>query len=391
MKTLYSKSRTHLFIQKFLAFFVAGLLIQPGVFGQTAGNWTFNNTLTGAAGSHFSAPNFSWGSSIPATAYNSGTEWYGEGGWPTGALDPNAYYQFTVTASAGYYVVLNTVTLVIRRSSTGSPSGSGPTTWSLRSSLDGYTADITTNSAMTYSYATYSVALPAAFQAISSTVTFRLYGYNTVINSGGNNRFVIDNISIQGQANAGILATQSIDLRAKAGGSGSGNGVANVDLQWQQAGFEDGTKLVVERSINGTDFTAIHEEMATGAAIYTYRDGSVPAAVNLFYRVQAEQPDGVSYRSSIVAVSGQAVAAQRMLIRGVVAQGASIRTLLHIEAAGNYLLSVYSSDGRAIYRQTVGEQGGDIVRNLSFGGFPHGVYVMTLSRDGVNNSRQFIF
>ena len=362
-----------------------------GASAQTAGNWNFNNTLNATPGAHLSAPAFSFGSAIPLSSFNSGTEWYGEGGWPAGALNANAYYEFTVTSNPAYYLVLNSVTLVIRRSSTGTPSGSGPTTWSLRSSLDGYTTDITANSTMTISYTTYTVALPAAFQTIPSTVTFRLYGYNTVINSGGNNRFVIDNISVQGQANAGILAAQSIDLKAKAGGSGAGDAIANVDLQWQTAGFEDGTELVVERSVNGTDFAVIHQQMATAATAYEYRDASVPAAVNLFYRVRAQQPAGISFLSSIVAVSGQGLSAKGTTIRGIVAQGASVRTLLHIEEAGNYQLSVFSSDGRAVYRQLVSEQTGDAVSEISFGGYPHGIYVMTLSKGGINKSRQFLY
>ena len=387
MKTFY----------KALVLFVAGWLIISGVSAQTAGNWNFNNVLTGTPGSHISTPNFSFGSAIPLSSFNGGTEWYGEGGWPAGALNTNAYYEFTVTGNSGYYLALNSVTLIIRRSSTGTPSGSGPTTWSLRSSLDGFATDITINSTMTFNYTTYNVPLPAAFQTIPSTVTFRLYGYNTVINSGGNNRFVIDNISVQGQATAGILAARSIDLTAKADGSGSNNGtgsnsgVAGVDLQWQTAGFDDGTELVVERSVNGTDFSAIHQQMATTAAAYEYRDVSAPAAVNLFYRVRAQQPDGISFLSSIVAVSGQGLSAKLTTIRGIVAQGASVRTLLHIEEAGNYQLSVFSSDGRAVYRQQVSEQTGDAVNEISFGGYPHGIYVMTLSKGGVNNSRQFLY
>ncbi|HEY4062052.1 MAG TPA: T9SS type A sorting domain-containing protein [Puia sp.] len=401
MKTIYTVTHKTSFTHKALALFIAGLLILPGAWAQTAGNWNFNNTLAGTAGSHISTPNFSFGSDIPATSYNSGTEWYGEGGWPTGALDPNAYYQFTVTGNAGYYLVLNSVTLVIRRSSTGSPSGSGPTTWSLRSSLDGYTTDITTNSTMTYNYTTYPVALPAAFQSIPSTVTFRLYGYNMVLNSGGNNRFVIDNISVQGQAVSGTLAAQSIDLTAKATGavSNNGNGTtsANVDLQWQTAGLPDGTDMVVERSVDGTDFTSIHEATIPAATTtttpmaYEYRDASVPAVNTVFYRVRAQQPDGNVFFSSIAAVSVQGVASKGLVIRGIVAQGSSVRTLLHVEEAGTYQLSVYSSDGRAIYRQTLNEQTGDLASDLSFSGHPHGVYVLTLSKGGVNSTREFIF
>jgi hypothetical protein len=64
---------------------------------------------------------------------------------------------------------------------------------------------------------------------------------------------------------------------------------------------------------------------------------------------------------------------------------------LHVEEAGTYQLSVYSSDGRAIYRQTLNEQTGDLASDLSFSGHPHGVYVLTLSKGGVNSTREFMY
>jgi hypothetical protein len=139
--------------------------------------------------------------------------------------------------------------MIIRRSNTGSPAGAGPNSWSLHSSLDGYTTNLSTNG-MTFNYATFTVTLPAAFQTLSSAVTFRLYGFNTTINTGGNSRFVYDNISIQGQAISGVLAAQSLELTAKA------SATANVDsLQYQGQGFEAGTEYSIERSVDGTNLS----------------------------------------------------------------------------------------------------------------------------------------
>jgi len=379
MKSLYSQSFKRFLSPKFPALALAFLLALPGSRAQTAATWDFTNTLTGAPGAHVSAANISVGSAIPTTAFNSGTEWYGQDGWTTASTpDMNAYVQFTVTAGAGYYLVLNNVSLTLRRSNTGS-SGGGPTKWSLRSSLDNYTTDITTSS-LTMSYVAYPVTLPAAYQAIPSTVTFRLYGYNAVVSSSAFSRFVIDKITVQGQANAGILAAHAIDLTARTTAGG-------VDLQWSTEGFAAGTRFAVERSTDGANFTTIDERTGTTA----YLDGSAPAVSRLFYRIIATEPDGAVSHSPITAVSLGVPTGNGTAIRGVAAQGNSVKAFLHLGEAGAYQMTVWSQDGKALYRQSLNGAGGDLTADIALGSYPHGMYVLTLSKGGVNNSRQFVF
>ena len=371
----------NLYVMKTILTLVA-FTFAAGVNAQTAASWGFNNTLAGSHGSDISASAASLGSSIVSNAFNGSTEFYGQDGWPTGAIDGNAYVQFTVSPSSGYTLVLNNVAMTIRRSNTGSPSGAGPNNWTLRSSLDGYTTDLATNS-MTYNYATFTVNLPAAFQNLTGAVSFRLYGYNTTINSGGNSRFVYDNISIQGQSFSGLLAEQSISLSAKPTPGA-------VHLQWQSLGISAGAGFTVERSVDGTNFSAIDRQQATDASNYQYSDISLPASGKVFYRVLGEQSSGVSVISSTSVVNiGQLATATG--IRSVAASAGAIRTFLHLAEGGTYQLSVWSSDGRPVYRQAISVQAGDQVTDLAAGGYPHGVYVLSLSKDGVASSKQFIY
>jgi hypothetical protein len=403
MKTLYPTQSKKSFTYQALALVITLWLIQPGARAQTAASWSFTNTLAATPGAHLSAPNITLGTSVVSNAFNAGTEFFGQDGWPSGALDANAYLQFTVNANAGYFAVLNTIALTIRHSSLGTAAGSGPASWSLRSSLDGYSSDISGGNSLTNSYQTFTIPLPAAFQSIASTVTFRIYGYNQTTTAGGLNRFVFDNISVAGQAVSGVLAAQSIDLTAKAltttsNGISAANGTAvatgaTVDLQWQTIGFPAGTNFILERSANGTDFTAIDQQMiaASDVSVYRYEDVSLPAGSTLFYRIQANEPGGNTVRSSIVAVSIQEALVKGAAIRGVVTQGTSIKTLLHIQDAGSYQVSVWSRDGKALHRQMVSGQTGDVALDISFGANPHGIYILTLTKEGVNSSRQFMF
>ena len=381
MKTIYPSPLKAL---KALTLALTALLLTAGAEAQTAANWNFNTTLSGTAGSNITAGSVSLGSSIVSNAFNGSTEFYGQDGWPTGAINPNAYFQFSVSPGTGYYLVLNTVTMVIRRSNTGSPAGAGPNNWTLRSSLDGYTSDLGSSS-QTDSYVTYTVPLPAAFQTLSSAITFRLYGYNTTINSGGNSRFVADNISIQGQAISGVLAAQSLELFAKANAGA-------VSLQYQAQGFEAGTTYNIERSVDGTNFTTISSLISnTPELSFQYSDGSLPAVARLYYRVTARQPDGTTLQSATSVVNPVQTKTTVTTIRSVVAAGGSVKTQLSIGEAGSYQLSIFSQDGKALYHQVINAPAGDQTAQVSAGNYPHGVYVLTLSKNGVNTSRQFLY
>jgi hypothetical protein len=370
------------------ALLIVCLLPVSGVWAQTIVGWTFNNAnvITYGSGAHLTATNITIGPDIDTIEYNGAVEFFGQSGWPTTTtIDPNAYFQFTVTASTGYYLQLNTVTLTIRRSTTGT-SGAGPQSWSLRSSLDGYSTDLLTGT-LTTSYQTIPVTLPAAFQSIASTVTFRLYGYNAQVSTGGSSRVVTDAINIQGQTPVTVLALQSLNLSATT----SANSNA-VNLQWQAEGFADGTEYRIERSTDGANFAVVGQQTAETANItaFQYEDASVPAATQLYYRIQAEQPDGNTVYSQ-TAVVGVASGAGATAIRSVAPEGGDLITMLHLAVSGDYQLNIWSTDGKMLYRQVLQEQAGDPAEDISFGTHAHGIYILTLSGAGIRTSREFIY
>jgi hypothetical protein len=129
--------------------------------GQVAGNYTTGQVVNANA----SATGISKGAGITGNAAN---DRYNATGWTTGALDTTDYFEFTITPNATYR--LNFTNFVY----TGAVS-SGGGSYSFRSSLDGYTADIGTP---TGTGATISLTA-GAYQNITSAITFRLYRYNT--------------------------------------------------------------------------------------------------------------------------------------------------------------------------------------------------------------------
>jgi hypothetical protein len=354
---------------------IAVLAMTVDVKAQTAATWTFPGSVTPTTtGANITASNTTIGSDIGSVGF-SGTDFYGQDGWPSGAIDLNAYLQVTVAPNTGYYLVLNTISMNLRRSTTGTAAGSGPQSWSLRSSLDGYTTDLLTGT-LTLSYQTFSLSLPAAFQALTSSVTFRIYGFNQVTSTGGSNRFVSNNITVKGQAISGTLAKQSITLEAQALSNG-------IKLDWEALGFSDGTEFFLERGTDGANFNTI--EQLTDPSV---EDNSV-TATRVFYRVRAQSPDGSIFYSTIAVVT--VTAGAEALIRIVLSQGSSVKGLLHLQDAAVYQLSIRAMDGKALYHQELSGQSGDVTIDLAFGTRPHGVYVLTLAGNGIISSREFLY
>lgn len=347
---------------------------------QTAATWSFSGSSVdpSATATGITASKVTMGSDVTGGGQFSGSDFFGQDGWPaTAIIDPNAYMQFTIGPGSGYYLVLNTVVMNLRHSTLGTSAGSGPTSWLLSSSLDGYSSVLASGS-LTTGYQTFTVTLPAAFHTLTSSVSFRLYGYNELMTAGGSNRFVTNSISVKGSATPGVLAVQSVDLGAVARDQA-------VDVHWQTQGFAGGTSFLLQRSADGAQYTTL--ETLTGA---TAVDNSV-APGRWYYRIEAQSPDGSSYFSPVVTVMVTGPSASARVIKGVATQGGSVRTFLQLPGAGSYLLDIRTMDGRPVYRTEISSAGGEMITDLVLGAHAHGVYVLTLAGNGANGSREFLY
>ncbi len=122
------------------------------------------------------------GTSIVGTNAN---DRYNANTWNTSSLGPNGYFQFTLTPNTNYQINFSSFTY------TGQTSGTGPTSFELRSSVDGYTSAIGTPTAT----GTTISLTGASYQNIGSAISFRLYGWNA-LGSGGT--FSVNDFSFTG-------------------------------------------------------------------------------------------------------------------------------------------------------------------------------------------------
>ena len=169
----------------------------------TLAQWNFDASTPAPSAiiTNVSATNATIGSGVTGPTYPQGNPAAGKAfsgsGWNVPGLDVNKYVQVSLSPAASYTMALTQLAFDEQR------SGTGPTTWSLRSSLDNFAADVNTTPTSTTSptsngsFATRIVSLSAttAFQNLNAPITFRIYGYGA---SGAAGTWRFDNITLSG-------------------------------------------------------------------------------------------------------------------------------------------------------------------------------------------------
>jgi hypothetical protein len=371
-------------IGKYICSVLLYSLIALPCLSQIVGNWTFTNSSAGTGGTYNTVSAADFSGTIPARAFNSSSEYYGEGGWPAGAINTSTYLEFSISPNTGYQLDLMSITLRLRRSNTGTPSGSGPTQWSLRSNIDGFAADIASNS-LIYTHVDYTVPLNSAFLNRYTTITFRLYGYNVVINSGGLSRVVMDNISIQGIGE--VLPVSLTGIQAFR------NNTNDVTVKWQMNNVQEGTRFNIQRSTNGVDYSTLNNITENGyktTNAYNYFDNHVPVGSQpVYYRILGVLPSGKTFLSPVVKISNKA--ATQALIDYTAKQGDALLTALQTPEKGRYTLSIIALNGAILQQRTIELEAGVNVVTLPLNALAHGIYVVNLADGRINSSKKFVW
>ena len=208
---------------------------------------------------------------------------YNANGWSTGAIDLNDYFYFTLTPNAGRRI--DFVSFVY----TGQASSNGPTSFAFRSNRDNYTADI---GSPDETGVTIDLSA-AAYQDITSPITFRFYGFNAVLASG---TYSINDFTFNGST-ALPIALSSFEATIE-------NSIAF--LSFSTASERDNDYFSIERSADATRFEAIGQVKGAGdsneSKNYTFTD-DYPLPGKNYYRLRQVDFDGKFSYSKVVSVN----------------------------------------------------------------------------------------
>lgn len=266
------------------------------------------NTSTTSAGTTTTSAIFS---SFSATGLSPGTvnatNRFSMTGWDigattgsdtfTGAINLGKYFEFTITPQAGYSLDLNQITLGFQRSSTGVRQ------FAVRSSIDAFGSNLAasispanangsvvptnvfqTTDATNVLIPGNTITLDSAYDAITTPITFRFYGFNAEATTG---TFSVDDVATFGIAN--FLAARNLTWNPSVGLTSWNtsdtnwllNGATPVAFQaldnvnFTQAGLANGSTVTIDAA--GVSASQVNVSNATGN--YTLQMGTVTASV----------------------------------------------------------------------------------------------------------------
>ena len=119
-------------------------------------------------------------------APNNGTNRYNARGWNSSSINLNDYFEFILTPNSGYEIDFVSFVYTSQR------SGSGPTNFAFRTSIDGFTSNI---GAPTAGGLTTIDLTAATYQSITEAITFRIYGWGA---SSGLGTFSVNSFTFNG-------------------------------------------------------------------------------------------------------------------------------------------------------------------------------------------------
>jgi hypothetical protein len=161
---------------------------------------------------------------------------YNANGWNSGslaaAITNNDYFEFTLTPNAGFQINFTSFQY------TGQASGTGPTSLAFRSSVDGFASNI---GSPTISGTTLDLSA-AAFQNITTAITFRLYGWGASSAAG---TFSINSFAFNGTVTSVAPLNTEVSFSVTSSSASENAGSFNIPVQISNPSASNATSVQV--------------------------------------------------------------------------------------------------------------------------------------------------
>jgi len=166
-----------------------------------------------------------------------------------------------------------------------------------------------------------------------------------------------------------------------------------VQIEWSNMTEKDVASYSVERSSNGSDYTAISEQLPTSnqndKVDYNAFDANPLQAIN-YYRIKATETTGKIVYSKILSVTiGNTSQSLRLYPNPV--KGNQVTISMSNIKRGQYTLRVINAIGQDIFRQTINNQSSSMTQILNLpASIKAGVYNMVVTGSDYRETKTFI-
>ena len=175
------------------------------------------------------------------------------------------------------------------------------------------------------------------------------------------------------------LSVNSIVATATANGN-----IATI--QWNTVGEKAVANYTIEKSVDGTSFTSIGQQVAknTATASYTATDKDVVATTS-YYRIKAISEDGTIAYSNVVKLTTNHSPLTTIYPNPLT--GKTLNIELGNVVAGKYVVSIYNSLGQKVTEQAIDHAGGNSTHSVNIeSSIAKGVYNVVIRN--VNSKEQ---
>ncbi len=294
-------------MKKFATLFLLCFTFAASTWGQVLLQWnTFGNTGTETTEpSVFNDPNISatsltLGAGVTGAANSNrlgGSNWFDTGDTnPTTLAESvtgNDYIQFIVTTIGAAFTPTSFVF-------SWDHSGTGPNSLTLRSSVDGFTADLGSVTGLAASLTSGNTINISGLTGLSGAITFRLYGYGATAAAGTGGFDVASNVVNVQLNGTTVLPIELTNFAAKVVDS------KETALSFSTATEQNNAYFSIERSQDGTRFETIGKVTGAGTSTvkqnYAFTDERPLKGIN-FYRLKQVDLDGQFSYSPVVSVN----------------------------------------------------------------------------------------
>lgn len=289
-----------------------------------------------------------------------------------GALNTgtSAYFEVTFTPTGG--VAINNISFGSRS------TGTGPQAYTIRTSKDGFVADVATGALSNAgTWTLYNSAISNV--TVNSAVTIRIYGHSGSGSPGTNTaNWRIDDLDIQVTASSVPLPVTLTDFTAVRKGN-------SIQLDWATATEKNASHFEIERSLDGRQYTTVGRvnarNLETGAS-YNYTDNNAGTAIR-YYRLKNVDRDGTSEYSKIVVVAEKSAQGNIALTANLVC---NVLPVSFKGEQGAYELRVINLAGTVLQRQSAN---GTTSVQMDISSLAPGFYLLQVA--GVNGLETFKF
>ncbi len=291
---------------------------------------------------------------------------YNARSWNTPSIDLDAYFTFTLTPNSGNEIDF------VSFAYTGQASGTGPTSFAFRSSLDFFASDIGSPSA-----AGTTIALSSStFQNITTSIEFRFYGWGASSSTG---TFSINDFTFNGST---PLPIELISFTAF-------KSIGQISLLWQTASEINNDFIAIEKSTNGTTFREIGTVQGKGTSYevndYYFNDESPAPGLN-YYRLKQVDFDGNFEYSKVVSVNFDGGKGQVKLFPTVASYEIQVRFPAPTQEAGT--IQVFDQSGKLVKRVSFDSELTDFP--ISVEEFQRGVYFVKVQNGQLFETLRFV-